>query len=98
MIKTISNSTNSITLETSGKLMSIEQKGGNLIVNYSDRLVRLLREVRQLTGLGFVIPRKIIECTNTGEKFYKYAIVLKQVLLYYQTLKFLQFFRIFFFS
>ncbi|KAL3981549.1 Dynein heavy chain N-terminal region 1 family protein [Acanthocheilonema viteae] len=85
MIKAVSNSTNSIALETSGKLMSIEQKGGNLIVNYSDRLVRLLREVRQLIGLGFVIPRKIIECANTGEQFYKYAIVLKQVAHFYNS-------------
>uniref|UniRef100_A0A158Q7Q4 Cytoplasmic dynein 2 heavy chain 1 n=1 Tax=Elaeophora elaphi TaxID=1147741 RepID=A0A158Q7Q4_9BILA len=85
MIQAVSNSTSSIALETSGKLMSIEQKGGNLIVNYSDRLVRLLREVRQLTGLGFVIPRKIIECANTGEQFYKYAIVLKQVAHFYNS-------------
>ncbi|EJW70498.1 hypothetical protein WUBG_18597, partial [Wuchereria bancrofti] len=60
IIKIVCNSTNSIALETSGKLMSIEQKGGNLIVNYSDRLVRLLREVRQLIGLGFVLPQKLL--------------------------------------
>ncbi|VDM15863.1 unnamed protein product [Wuchereria bancrofti] len=65
--------------------MSIEQKGGNLIVNYSDRLVRLLREVRQLIGLGFVLPQKIIECANTGEQFYKYAIILKQVAHFYNS-------------
>ncbi|KAM3726645.1 Cytoplasmic dynein 2 heavy chain [Dirofilaria immitis] len=85
MIEIISNSTNSVALETNGKLMSIEQKGGNLIVNYSDRLVRLLREVRQLIGLGFVVPRKIIECANTGEQFYKYAIILKQVAHFYNS-------------
>ncbi|VIO85992.1 Uncharacterized protein BM_BM17891 [Brugia malayi] len=85
MIKLVCNSTNSIALETSGKLMSIEQKGGNLIVNYSDRLVRLLREVRQLIGLGFVLPQKIIECANTGEQFYKYAIILKQVAHFYNS-------------
>ncbi|EJD73854.1 cytoplasmic dynein 2 heavy chain 1, variant [Loa loa] len=85
MIQIVSNSANSVTLETSGKLMSIEQKSGNLIVNYSDRLVRLLREVRQLIGLGFAIPRKIIECANTGEQFYKYAIVLKQVAHFYNS-------------
>lgn len=88
MIKIVSNSTSSIALETSGKLMSIEQKSGNLIVNYSDRLVRLLREVRQLIGLGFVVPRKIIECANAGEQFYKYAIVLKQVITFRKSEKF----------
>lgn len=66
--------------------MTIEQKRGNLIVNYSDRLVRLLREVRQLISLGFAVPRKIIECANTGEQFYKYAIILKQV-EHFQNLK-----------
>uniref|UniRef100_A0A915PL62 Cytoplasmic dynein 2 heavy chain 1 n=1 Tax=Setaria digitata TaxID=48799 RepID=A0A915PL62_9BILA len=85
MIKIVGSTTNSIALETNGKLMSIEQKGGNLIVNYSDRLVRLLREVRQLVGLGFAVPRKIIECANTGEQFYKYAIILKQVAHFYNS-------------
>lgn len=59
--------------------MTIEKKYGTLNVNYSDRLVKLLREVRQLGSLGFIIPSKIINCANVAEKFYKYAIVLKQV-------------------
>uniref|UniRef100_A0A914SAG4 Dynein heavy chain tail domain-containing protein n=1 Tax=Parascaris equorum TaxID=6256 RepID=A0A914SAG4_PAREQ len=50
-----------------------------IIVNYSDRLVKLLREVRQLGSLGFIIPSKIIGCASVAEKFYKYAIVLKQL-------------------
>ena len=66
-------------LETSGKLMELEQKKGTLRVNYSDRLVRLLREVRQLNSLGYSIPLKIQQCARNGEKFYKSAIILKQV-------------------
>lgn len=66
-------------LETSGKLMDLSHKNGTLRVNYSDRLVSLLREVRQLTGLGYPIPAKIQQCANTAQKFYKHAIVLKQV-------------------
>lgn len=81
MIQIVGDPTSSIALETNGTLMRIEQKGCNLIVNYSDRLVQLLREVRQLISLGFAVPRKIIECANSGEQFYKYAVVLKQVIL-----------------
>lgn len=40
------------------QLMDID-KAGTLVVNYSERLVRLLREVRQLSELGFSIPSKI---------------------------------------
>lgn len=34
-------------------------KAGILVVNYSERLVTLLREVRQLSELGHSIPPKI---------------------------------------
>ncbi|VDM29638.1 unnamed protein product [Toxocara canis] len=78
IIEAVDERSDSVSLETTGKLMTIEQKHGTLNVNYGDRLVRLLKEVRQLASLGFTIPVKIINCANTGEKFYKYAIVLKQ--------------------
>lgn len=40
------------------QLMDID-KAGILVVNYSERLVTLLREVRQLSELGYSIPSKI---------------------------------------
>ncbi|CAN0504700.1 unnamed protein product, partial [Scytosiphon promiscuus] len=40
------------------QLMDIDTKGV-LVVNYSERLVTLLREVRQLSELGHSIPPKI---------------------------------------
>lgn len=43
--------------------------------------MKLLREVRQLSALGYAVPSKILKCVDTGEKFYKHAILLKQVLL-----------------
>lgn len=52
---------------------------GRLKIQYSDRLVSLLREVRQLSALGFPIPAKIQQAANTAEKFSRQAIVLKQV-------------------
>ena len=48
-------------------------------VQYSDRLVSLLREVRQLSGLGFLVPAKIQHTAATAMKFYKHAVSLKKV-------------------
>ena len=66
-------------LRTSGKLMELGHDDGRLRVHYDDRLVTLIREVRQLTGLGYVIPAKIQNTADTGQKFYKQAVILKQV-------------------
>ncbi|OWK17813.1 hypothetical protein Celaphus_00008832, partial [Cervus elaphus hippelaphus] len=52
----------------------------------SDRLVILLREVRQLSALGFVIPAKIQQVANVAQKFCKQAIILKQVAHFYNSI------------
>nr|CDJ93573.1 Dynein heavy chain and ATPase associated with various cellular activities domain containing protein [Haemonchus contortus] len=85
-IQAIDDPTDSIALETKGKIMVLEQKRGTLNVNYSDRLLRLLKEVRQLASLGLNIPSKIINCVNQGEKFYRYGVVLKQIAHFYNTI------------
>lgn len=59
--------------------MELEHKKGNLRVNYSDRLVTLLKEVRLLSGLGYAIPSKIQQTAATAQKFYRHANILKQV-------------------
>lgn len=59
--------------------MELDHDDGRLKIQYSDRLVSLLREVRQLSALGFSIPAKIQLAANTADKFYRQAIVLKQV-------------------
>lgn len=59
--------------------MDLDHVDGRLKIQYSDRLVSLLREVRQLASLGFAIPAKIQQAANTADKFYRHAIVLKQV-------------------
>lgn len=59
--------------------MELDHIDGRLKIQYSDRLVSLLREVRQLSALGFPIPAKIQQAANTADKFYRQAIVLKQV-------------------
>ena len=69
----------SLSLETSGRLMELGHKDGRLRVHYSDKLVTLLREVRQLSALGFPVPSKIQHTSSIAEKFYRHAVVLKQV-------------------
>ena len=66
-------------LETNGRLMELDTKTGELIVNYGDRLVTLMREVRQLTGLGYAVPAKIQHVSNVAQKFYRHGCILKQV-------------------
>ena len=60
--------------------MELSHKDGKLGVFYSERLVTLLREVRQLAALGFTIPAKIQHTANTASKYQKHGIILKQVI------------------
>ncbi|XP_067663541.1 cytoplasmic dynein 2 heavy chain 1-like isoform X1 [Haliotis asinina] len=75
-----------LSLETNGRLMELNQKDGKLRVNYSDRLVTLLREVRQLSAIGFAVPAKIQQVANTAQKFYRHGVILKQVAHFYNTI------------
>ena len=59
--------------------MELNHGDGKLYVNYGDRLVTLLREVRCLTAMGFAIPAKIQHVANVGDKFYRHGVILKQV-------------------
>jgi hypothetical protein len=94
LLHEIDDPNNSIALETTGticfraactftsilgRLMKLDKEKGTLSVSYSDRLVGLLREVSQLSSLGFTVPRKIAQCTRIAEQFYRYGNVLKQV-------------------
>jgi dynein heavy chain 2 len=53
--------------------------GGDLKVHYSERLVVLIREVRQLSELGYQIPREIQKMVQNAGRYYRYALQLKQV-------------------
>lgn len=82
----IDNKNETINLETTGKIMYLEKANKELNVNYSDRLLKLLKEVRQLSSLGFNIPSKILSCANNGEKYYRYGVILKQIAHFYNTI------------
>ncbi|KAK7489861.1 hypothetical protein BaRGS_00018883, partial [Batillaria attramentaria] len=75
-----------LSLETNGRLMELNHKDGKMRVNYSERLVTLLREVRQLSALGFTIPSKIQNVAGTAQKFYRHGVILKQVAHFYNTI------------
>ena len=66
-------------LQTSGRLMEFSQSDGKLQVHYSDRLVSLLREVRQLSALGLPVPAKVQSTAEMAQKFYRHGVILKQV-------------------
>ncbi|KAF3823514.1 hypothetical protein GH733_006982 [Mirounga leonina] len=73
-------------IEANSRIMELDPNDGSLRVHYSDRLVILLREVRQLSALGFVIPAKIQQVANIAQKFCKQAIILKQVAHFYNSI------------
>ncbi|XP_034023634.1 cytoplasmic dynein 2 heavy chain 1 [Thalassophryne amazonica] len=75
-----------LSLQASYRVMELDSVDGRLKVQYSDRLVSLVREVRQLSALDFVIPAKIQHAADTADKFYRQAIALKQISHFYNTI------------
>ncbi|KAF5921105.1 hypothetical protein HPG69_018505 [Diceros bicornis minor] len=82
----LSDSRSGLSIEANSRIMELDPSDGSLKVHYSDRLVILLREVRQLSALGFVIPAKIQQVANVAQKFCKQAIILKQVAHFYNSI------------
>ncbi|KAI2656493.1 Cytoplasmic dynein 2 heavy chain 1 [Labeo rohita] len=78
LLSGLSDPKSGISLQASNRVMELDHMDGKLKIQYSDRLVSLLREVRQLSALGFTIPAKIQQAANTADKFYRQAIILKQ--------------------
>jgi dynein heavy chain 2 len=76
-----------LALQLTGKLMEINQEDLSLQVNYSDRLIVFLREVRQLSALGFRMPEQVKWNADVAHKFYRHAVVLKQVANFYNTIE-----------
>ena len=55
-------------------------EGKLMHVNYHPKLVGLVKEVRQLSVLGYKIPMKIQEAAHLAKKFMKQAKDLEQVI------------------
>lgn len=73
-------------LQLKGQLMEVNKDDLTLKVNYSDRLVRFLREMRQLSALGFKMPQSLQLNADVASRFYRHGIVLKQVANFYNTI------------
>ncbi|KAM3616882.1 uncharacterized protein V6R79_025341 [Siganus canaliculatus] len=86
ILSSLADPKSGISLQASDRVMDLDHVDGRLKIQYSDRLVSLLREVRQLSALGFPIPAKIQQAANSADKFYRQAIVLKQVAHFYNTI------------
>ena len=69
-----------LSLSSAGHLMQFDVKNeGKLIVHFSERLVGLVREVRQLNEIGYSVDQKIQSAVATAEKYFRYALQLQQV-------------------
>ncbi|CAH8521205.1 unnamed protein product [Heterobilharzia americana] len=76
----------SLVFDPTGPLLTLSTVGGHLEVGFPDGLVQLQREVRLLAGLGYPVPYKIIQATDQAEKISQYAVMLKQVAHFYNSI------------
>lgn len=84
--KAISDKNDPLALDITGKLMDLDLTDGVLKVGFSDKLVQLIKEVRQLLEYGFEIPKSIKTIAMEGKKYCKEAITLKQVANFYNNM------------
>ncbi|KAK7197103.1 dynein heavy chain [Novymonas esmeraldas] len=74
----VEDKSDTLTLDADAPLMEIDAEG-RVEVNYSERLVQLLKEVRVLGTLGFHIPRTVARLAQQGTQFLPMGVALKQV-------------------
>ena len=73
--------------EMTGQLMEFDyEAGGILKVNYSDKLVTLVKDARVLGELGFKIPKNVHQLTENAKKFYKEGLTLKQAANFFNSM------------
>ncbi|XP_053312461.1 cytoplasmic dynein 2 heavy chain 1 isoform X2 [Spea bombifrons] len=82
----LSDPKSGLSIQPKSLAVEFDSTSGALNVHYSDRLVVLLREVRQLSALGLIIPAKIQQVAKTAQQFYRQAVILKQVAHFYNTI------------
>jgi dynein heavy chain 2, cytosolic len=62
------------------------KEGGLLKVNYSEKLVTLVKDARILGEHGFKISKPVFDVTENAKKFYKEGITLEQVANFYNSM------------
>lgn len=58
-------------MENEGRIFEFDRVDGHVITGFSDELVALLRDVRQMKALGVRLDRALEAEVATAEKFYK---------------------------
>ena len=74
-------------MQLTGRLLEVSKEDHSLVVNYSDRLVSFLREVRQLSAMGFKMPQAVQWNADVAHRFYRHGVVLKQVAHFYNNIE-----------
>lgn len=73
--------------EMSGQLMEFDYEAGGLLkVNYSPKLVTLVKDARVLGEHGFKIPKAVHTITENAKKFYKEGLTLKQAANFFNSM------------
>lgn len=68
------------------KLIDID-KNGILHVNFIEPLRKFIREARQLSELGFTLPKEIEQKCHEGQNFYHYVVILKRIANFYNSVE-----------
>lgn len=70
----------------SSALMDFDQRTGQVRLHFSDSLIALVRETRQITALGLTVPERLKKEVSLAQRFYSHGMVLKQIANFYNTL------------
>jgi dynein heavy chain 2 len=62
------------------------EAGGLLKVNYSEKLVTLVKDARAIGEHGFTLDKNILGIVNQAKKFYKEGVALKQIANFYNSM------------
>ncbi|KAF4033577.1 Dynein heavy chain containing protein [Phytophthora infestans] len=89
------NNNGSQSLRLRGRLMQIDKQSGDLVVNFSEFLVTLLRDVRQLTELSSQqaaasetwVPTRVRQVAEEAEKYYRFGVTLQKVANFYNSIE-----------
>ncbi|KAH9577240.1 Dynein heavy chain [Trypanosoma melophagium] len=81
----VEDNSHKLMLDANAPLMDIDENG-RVEVNYPERLVQLIREVRVFQSLGFRINRDIQNMVDQGIRFYRNGVALKQVASTYNSM------------
>lgn len=88
MMRKLRDKQGEYSLKLNDRIMELDLKNAVLTVNYSEKLVLLIREIRQLTELGYrkEVPQEVIEACELGRKYFKEALALKKIANFYNNM------------